>query len=78
MRAWAERTTPLDVVLSPERQLDPCDPSERQELAELVGAYAAIGATVLSLRFRHRSLAHYLEQLDAVAAEIVPAFVADD
>jgi probable F420-dependent oxidoreductase len=76
-RAWAERTTPLEIVLSPERQLDPCDAAERRELADLADAHAAIGATALSLRLRHRSLGHYLEQLEAVAAEIVPAFVAD-
>ena len=72
-RAWAARTAPLEIVLSPERLLDPCDPGERQAAVDMVAQYARIGATVLSLRFRHRSLAHYLEQLAAFAGEIVPA-----
>jgi hypothetical protein len=59
-------------VLSLDQQLDASDASERAELAALVDGYRAAGATMLNLRFRHRSLAHYLEQLEAFAAEIVP------
>jgi len=55
----------FDVVLSPERALDPAgDPGAT---AATVRAYAALGATGLSLLFRHRSQAHYLEQLAAMA-----------
>ena len=34
--------------------------------AQMVRAYGAIGATGLSLRFRHHSQAHYIEQLEAM------------
>jgi probable F420-dependent oxidoreductase len=72
--AWAARRTPFAVVLSPERVLDPCDREERIALTDMVETYERIGATVLSLRFRHRSLAHYLDQLDAFAREVAPSF----
>jgi len=38
-----------------------------------VREYAAMGATGLSLRFRHRSRAHYLEQLEAMAGVVATA-----
>jgi probable F420-dependent oxidoreductase len=70
--AWQERSTPFDVVLSLDKQLDATDAAERRELIDLVEAYRAAGATVLNLRFRHQSLADYLEQLEAFAADVVP------
>jgi probable F420-dependent oxidoreductase len=73
-REWAERRTPFEVVLTPERLFDVVVPAERAALAELIGRYRAIGATILNLRFRHRSLEHYLEQLQAFAAETAPLF----
>jgi len=61
--AWAARDRPLDVGLAPE---PPLDPGSDPELArEVVGIHADHGATVLNLRFRHRSLPHCLEQLEA-------------
>jgi len=33
----------------------------------VVRAYAAAGSTALNVRFVHRSLSHYLEQLEALA-----------
>ena len=71
-REWQTRTVPFDVVLAPDRLLDPTLPAERATLVDLVERYRAIGATVLNLRFRHRSLAHYLEQLEVFAREIAP------
>jgi probable F420-dependent oxidoreductase len=73
-REWRERPAPLELVLTPDRLLDPAVPAERAELAGLVARYATLGATIVNLRFRHRSLAHYLEQLEAFAAEIAPRF----
>ncbi len=71
-REWRQRTEPFEVVLTPDRLLDPTQPAERTALDDLVGRYAAIGATTMNLRFRHRSLAHYLEQLEAFAREVAP------
>jgi probable F420-dependent oxidoreductase len=56
----------FDLVLPPEPPLDPV--GEPDAAAGTVRAYAEIGATMLNLRFRHTSLAHYVEQLEAMAA----------
>jgi probable F420-dependent oxidoreductase len=63
--AWSERATPLDVVLRNGRPLDPLGDPDGVHLIirRLIGA----GATGLQLWFTHRSLAHYLEQLEALA-----------
>ena len=71
-RAWQTRTAPFDIVLAPDRRLDPTLPAEREALGALVDRYRAIGATVLNLRFRHHSLAHYLDQLEVFAGEVAP------
>lgn len=61
----AQRSEPLEVILAPEPPLDPVgDPGTA---AAAVEAYAAAGATGLHLRFRHRSRAHYVEQLESMA-----------
>jgi probable F420-dependent oxidoreductase len=67
--AWRERTTPLDLVLPLDRQLDVTLPAERGTFLELLERYRAAGATIVNVRLRHRSLAHYLEQLEIVARE---------
>jgi probable F420-dependent oxidoreductase len=63
--AGAGATGRFDVVLAPEPALDPV--GDPEAAAATVRSYAAIGATGLSLRFRHRSRDHYLEQLAAMA-----------
>lgn len=65
-RAMVEaREAPLDIVLAPESPLDPLgDPGTARKV---LSDYQAIGATSVSLRFRHESRAHYLEQMAAVA-----------
>ncbi|MGH7894625.1 MAG: LLM class F420-dependent oxidoreductase [Candidatus Binatia bacterium] len=76
-RAWQEwqaRTAPFELVLPLGRQLDVTDPAEQRTFTDLVARYRALGATVLNLRLRHRSLAHYLEQLEIVARDVVPRF----
>jgi probable F420-dependent oxidoreductase len=62
--AWAERSTPLDVVLQHDRPLDPLgDPDGTYEAVSTV---RAAGATTLLARFVHHSLDHYCEQLAAL------------
>jgi probable F420-dependent oxidoreductase len=63
--ARAGRAERFDVVLAPEPALDPA--GDPDAAATTVRSYAALGATALSLRFRHRSRAHYMEQLAAMA-----------
>jgi len=61
--AWSRRDRALDVGLAPEPPLDPSgDPDHTRAQIE---RYAGCGATILNLRFKSRSLAHHLEQLEA-------------
>jgi probable F420-dependent oxidoreductase len=69
---WTARARPFDVVLPLDRRLDPTRPDDCRALADRLGDYERAGATVVNLRFAHRSLAHYLEQLDAVASAPLP------
>ncbi len=64
--------TSFDLVLPFDRLLDPTDAAERRELVDRAARYRRLGATILNLRTRHRSLAHYLEQLESLAAEVAP------
>ncbi len=68
--AGDHRGRSFDVVLAPEPPLDPL--GHPDATAATVRAYHAIGATGLSLRFRHDSRSHYIEQLEAMA-EVVAA-----
>ena len=71
-REWEQRRSPFDLVLPIDRLLDPVDASDRDALVERCGRYRDLGTTVLNLRLRHRSLQHYLEQLDVVARDVMP------
>ncbi|MFN2545749.1 MAG: LLM class F420-dependent oxidoreductase [Actinomycetota bacterium] len=62
----ARRGPGFDVVLAPEPPLDPV--GDREGSLRAVERYAAAGATALTVRVRHDSLPHYLEQLEALAA----------
>jgi probable F420-dependent oxidoreductase len=63
--ALADRAGGFELILAPEPVLDPVgDPGSA---ATVVRSYAALGATGLSLRFRHRARDHYMEQLAAMA-----------
>jgi probable F420-dependent oxidoreductase len=66
-RDWPEWREPFDVVLTPQRPPDPTAAAERRALTDMVARYEEVGATILNLRFAHRSLAHCLEQLQAFA-----------
>ncbi len=55
----------FEVVLPADRALDPVgEPASAEETLQTM---AAAGTTVLSARFIHRSLEHYLEQIHALA-----------
>jgi probable F420-dependent oxidoreductase len=59
-----EHGTPLDLILAPEPPIDPLgDPGGT---ADFLASYVALGATGFSLRFDHRSRAHYGEQMAAL------------
>lgn len=68
--AWEARVQPLDVALWPEPALDALREPDR--ILEQAAEHAAAGATILNYRFPSRSLAHHLEQMEALT-EIVDA-----
>ncbi|HEY2429913.1 MAG TPA: LLM class F420-dependent oxidoreductase [Acidimicrobiales bacterium] len=68
MDAMLRRAEPpegFDVVLSPERALDPA--GDRARAAETVDELAGIGATIINARLVSHSADHYIEQLEALA-----------
>jgi probable F420-dependent oxidoreductase len=69
---WQRRTRPFDLVLPLDRLLDPTGAAERRELLDRAARYRDAGATLLNVRTRHRSLEHYLEQLAALASDVMP------
>lgn len=54
----------FEVIMPTERPLDPLGAPESTR--EILATLAAGGTTILSARFVHRSLAHYLEQIHAL------------
>ncbi len=56
----------FDLVAQPIDVLDPI--GDPEGTARLIEAWAAVGATVVEVRVVHRSLDHYLEQLEALAS----------
>jgi probable F420-dependent oxidoreductase len=56
----------FQTVLSPPRALDPS--GSPTHASELLGAVVQAGATIASVRLVGQSLAHYIEQLEALAA----------
>jgi probable F420-dependent oxidoreductase len=68
--SWQDRDRPLEVVLV---SRDPVDPSRDPDATRAtVGELREAGATAMSLRFVHRSLTNYIEQLEAMA-ELIPS-----
>jgi probable F420-dependent oxidoreductase len=62
--AWGARQGPLEVVLRNGRPLDPV--GDVDGARRIVDRLVEAGATTLQLWFTHRSLPHYLEQLEAM------------
>jgi probable F420-dependent oxidoreductase len=57
--------TDFEVVLAADRPLDPVESPDATR--EVLHAMAAAGTTVVSARFLHRSVEHFLEQIHALA-----------
>ncbi len=64
--AWSERSKPIEVWLQPDRPLDPI--GEAHVAAAALGDLIGSGATGVNARVVHNSLAHYLEQIEALIA----------
>ncbi len=59
---WSQREHPLDVAVS--AIVDPL--GAREDTVRIVSELGKAGATMLTLRFVHGSLSHYMEQLEAM------------
>jgi probable F420-dependent oxidoreductase len=70
-RSAHERGRPLKLILAPEPPIDPL--GEPEGTAEFLASYVAIGATGLSVRFDHRSPAHFCEQMAALKSVVETA-----
>jgi probable F420-dependent oxidoreductase len=70
--AWRERRQPFDLVLPLDERFDPTEAGERERLLARLLRFRDAGATIVNLRFRHASLAQYLDQLEAVATHVMP------
>jgi probable F420-dependent oxidoreductase len=62
--AWAARDTAVDVILRPERPLDPLGDPDATRVA--VDGLRSAGATMISVTFWNDSVEHYCEQLAAL------------
>ena len=69
-REWRERERPFALVLSPESPISSLDAGA----VETVARYQSMGATVVNLRFRSRSLGEFCDQLEAFAQRVAPQF----
>ena len=71
---WSGRVDGFELVFAPDLEFDLADAAQRGGMVDTVGRYRDLGATILNLRFRHRSLEHYLDQLAIFAESIAPRF----
>jgi probable F420-dependent oxidoreductase len=73
---WHERAAKspaFELVFSPDEICDVATAAGREAMIAQLRRYAAIGTTILTLRFRSSNLAHYLEQLEIFMREVAPA-----
>ena len=66
---WEARERPLEIVLSNDQLMDPIDDPEGtlHQGEKLMAA----GATMIQLHLLHRSVDHYVEQLEALAKLLI-------
>ncbi len=62
----SQRDEPIDMVFAPEPLVNPL--GEPEATRQTLRAYANAGATGLSMRFKHESRSHYVEQMEAAVA----------
>lgn len=68
---WKERDTPLEIGV-PCGQADVTAPGGEDALLDEVGRAREAGASVLNVRVRSDSLAHYLDQIAGIAERVAP------
>jgi probable F420-dependent oxidoreductase len=71
---WRNRAEPFEIALGLEQALDITRPEQQRAMLELVRRTRAAGATRIHVGFRSQSLAHYLDQLERFARDVVPKF----
>ncbi len=62
--AFSSRDSSFDIILPPDPPLDPI--GAPGETADVVSSLVSVGASGLSLRFKHYSRTHYVEQMEAM------------
>ena len=75
--AWHERHArgvAFDLIFSPDEIYDVTKADGREGMRSLVRRYQEIGTTILTLRFRSSSCAHFVEQLEIFAREVATEF----
>lgn len=68
---WADRAEPFEVALSPEQPIELDDQAQVEQARELMERMRSRGATAVNLRFRHRSLDHFIELLERFTSEVM-------
>jgi probable F420-dependent oxidoreductase len=74
--AWRDRHAaerPIDVVLTPEPPLRLETAADLEHARATVRTYAALGATVLNVRFQHHSADHFRELLEQFSESVFTA-----
>lgn len=59
----SKRSEPIELIFAPEPPIDPI--GDPESTRQLLRTHVELGATGLSLRFRHDSAHHYIEQMEA-------------
>ncbi|MGO9343265.1 MAG: TIGR03619 family F420-dependent LLM class oxidoreductase [Acidimicrobiales bacterium] len=65
-KLMGDRDEALDMIFAPEPPVDPIGAPDATR--QTFRSYASAGATGLSMRFRHDSRSHYVEQMEAAVA----------
>ena len=75
--AWQHRhqsEIPFDLVLTPQQPFTVDSKSEQAQARATVCTYRKLGATAINVRFRHRSLDHFLRLLESFRETVVSHF----
>jgi probable F420-dependent oxidoreductase len=71
---WSARREGFEIALGFDQALDLTAPGQLDAMREQVRRTRDAGATLIHVGFRSRSLAHYLDQLERFARQVVPEF----
>ena len=70
-REFVDRADLRRRILGDEPEFELDDRAQLDQTREIIERLRSIGATAVNLRFRHRSLDHFLELLERFASEVM-------